>query len=95
MPIQPQISVFTRTGHTAGNQEKVENLVIQWKGNEVEITVGLEKITFTAAPDNQKAGELLVKNIRAHMEKFASSHILKLSTEIKLTEDSREKSLDT
>ncbi|KAI1033251.1 hypothetical protein LB503_008455 [Fusarium chuoi] len=68
MPIQLQIGVFTRAGHTAGNQEKVENLVLQLKGKEVEITVGPERITFTAAPDHQKAGELLVKNIRAYME---------------------------
>ncbi|RYC96311.1 hypothetical protein BFJ63_vAg1180 [Fusarium oxysporum f. sp. narcissi] len=69
MPKPSETSVFTRTDNTAGNQEKVEKLASQWKGKEIEITVGPERITFITPPGLQSRAEDSVKNLRAQMEK--------------------------
>ncbi|KAH7211227.1 hypothetical protein BKA60DRAFT_543719 [Fusarium oxysporum] len=53
MPKPSETGVFTRTGNTAGNQEKVEKLASQWKGKGIEITVGPKRITFITPPGLQ------------------------------------------
>ncbi|KAF5252276.1 hypothetical protein FANTH_2832 [Fusarium anthophilum] len=69
MPESSSTIVFTRKGNTPGNQEKVQNLVNEWKGNGTKVEVGPDEITFTMPPGS---GDYAAKHFQARMEKEGS-----------------------
>ncbi|KAG5790281.1 hypothetical protein H9Q69_010662 [Fusarium xylarioides] len=66
MPESSRTIVFTRKGNTPGNQEKVQKLANEWKGNGVQVEVGPDEITFTMPPGG---GDCTAKHFQGCMEK--------------------------